>query len=122
MGARSVTTHAGAAFAFAALALAVVGPAIAIPTAHRMRSAEDFRHGLRAVHQVEAALERGERADAAADRIGGLSGFRVVLFSREGRRIGDTAHDGTQLDRDVPPAFAALVPEVRAQGVLERAV
>lgn len=106
----------GISFGLAAITLCVAVPTLVIPLASYRAGAVAEAAALRTVQQVDGALERGERADVLADRIGAVAGHRVIVVNREGQVIGDTARDGAALERPLPEDLRAFASEVRARG------
>ena len=106
----------GISSVLALCALGIIVPTVLIPLAdfRAGQTAEEAAH--RAVHQVDGALERGERADTSADRIGAVSGHHVIVISREGRVLGDTARDGAALGAEIPRDLRAFAGDVRVRG------
>lgn len=120
MSVRSFPRHLGVAAALSAIAFAVVVPTTVVPLAEHRAGVAAEDAAMRAVRQVDAALERGERADDATDRIGAVTGHRIRVLSRNDAVIGDTGRDGGQLANPVPADVARFVDEIRARGAVTK--
>lgn len=113
---RALPRNLGISFALAAVALIIAVPTLVLPLAEFRQGTRAESAALRSVTSVDGALERGERADVAADRIGAVTGHRVLVLGVDDQLLGDTARDGEALARGLPPALRAFRDEIRARG------
>lgn len=120
MSSRGFPRHLGLAASLAAIAFVVVVPTMVVPLAEHRAGVVAEEAAMRAARLADAALERGDRADAAADRVGAVTGHRIRVWSRTGEIIGDTAYDLDDLVRSDPEDVRLLVAEIRARGALTK--